>query len=36
VNGEARITLELVAYVGALESRDTVHIEARRTSRQRS
>lgn len=27
VNGEARITLELVAYVGAPESRDTVHIE---------
>jgi 4-hydroxy-tetrahydrodipicolinate reductase len=27
VNGESRITLELVAYVGAPESRDTVHIE---------
>jgi 4-hydroxy-tetrahydrodipicolinate reductase len=27
VNGEERITLELVAYVGAPESHDTVHIE---------
>jgi 4-hydroxy-tetrahydrodipicolinate reductase len=27
VNGEARITLELVAYVGAPESHDTVHID---------